>query len=89
MGDGKYPFNKDHIRTLGVLIRIIGAHFDPEIRYQLWILGSTTKIPTLSKGSTRKFKTRRSQSSFSSASDVAAENELTKGQPDLTVSEMK
>ena len=32
-------------------------------------LGSTTKIPRLSKGSTRKFKTRRSRSSFSSASD--------------------
>ena len=52
-------------------------------------LGSTTKIPRLSKGSTRKFKTRRSQSSFSSASDVFAENESTKGQPDLSVSEMK
>ena len=52
-------------------------------------LGSTTKIPRLSKGSTRKFKTRRSQSSFSSASDVFAENESTKGQPDLSVSEMR
>ena len=52
-------------------------------------LGSTTKIPRLSKGSTRKFKTRHSQSSFSSASDVFAENESTKGQPDLSVSEMK
>ena len=52
-------------------------------------LGSTTKIPRLSKGSTQKFKTRRSQSSFSSASDVLAENELTKGQADLSVSEMK
>ena len=52
-------------------------------------LGSTTKIPRLSKGSRRKFKTRRSQSSFSSASDVFAENESTKGQPDLSVSEMK
>ena len=52
-------------------------------------LGSTTKIPRLSKGSTRKFKTRRSQSSFSSASDVFAENESTEGQPDLSVSEMK
>ena len=38
MGEGKYPFNKDHIRILGVLIRIIGAHFDPEIRDKLWIL---------------------------------------------------
>ena len=38
LGDGKYPFNKDHIRVLGVLIRIIGAHLDPEIRDQLWIL---------------------------------------------------
>ena len=52
-------------------------------------LGSTTKIPRLSKGSTRKFKTRRSQTSFSSASDAFAEDESTKGQPDLSVSEMK
>ena len=52
-------------------------------------LGSTTKIPRLSKGSTRKFKTRRSQSSFSSASDVFAENESTKGQLDLSVSGMR
>ena len=52
-------------------------------------LGSTTKIPRLSKGSTQKFKTRRSLSSFSSASDVFAENESTKGQADLSVSEMK
>ena len=52
-------------------------------------LRSTTKILRMSKGSTRKFKTRRSQSSFSSASDVFAETESTKGQPDLSVSEMK
>ena len=52
-------------------------------------LGWTTKIPRLTKGRTRKFKTRRSQSSFSSASDVFAENESTEGQPDLSVSEMK
>ena len=52
-------------------------------------LGSTTKIPRLSKGSTQKFKTRRSQSSFSSASDVFAENESNKGQPDLSVSGMR
>ena len=51
-------------------------------------LGLTTKIPRLSKGTTRKFKTRRSQSSFSSASDVFAENESTKGPPELSVSEM-
>ena len=52
-------------------------------------LGSTTKIPRLSRGSTREVKTRRSQSSFSKASDVFAETESTKGQPDLSVSEMK
>ena len=52
-------------------------------------LGSTTKILRLSKGSTRKIKTRRSQSSFSSASDVFVENKSTKGQADLSVSEMK
>ena len=52
-------------------------------------LGLTTKIPRLSKGSTLKFKTRRSQSLFSSASDVFADNESTKGQADLSVSGMK
>ena len=52
-------------------------------------LGSTTKIPRLSKGSTRKFRTRHSQTSFSSASDAFAEDESSKGQPDLSVSEMK
>ena len=52
-------------------------------------LESTTKIPRLSKGSTRKFRTRRSQTSFSSASDAFAEDEPTKGQPDLSVIEMK
>ena len=52
-------------------------------------LGLTTKIPRLSKGSTRKFGARRSQSSFSSVSDVFADNELIKGQADLSVSRMK
>ena len=49
-------------------------------------LGLTTKIP---RPSTRKFKTRRSQSSFSSNSDIFADNESTKCQADLSVSEMK
>ena len=53
------------------------------------LLGLTTKIARLSKGSTRKFKTRLSQSSFSSVSDVFADNESSKGQADLSVSEMK
>ena len=52
-------------------------------------LGSTTKIPRLIKGSTRKFKTRRSQSSFSSASEVFADNESTKCQADLSVNGMR
>ena len=52
-------------------------------------LGLTPKIPRLSKGSTRKFKTRRSQSSFSSVSDVFADNESTTGQADLSVSRIK
>ena len=52
-------------------------------------LGMTTKVHRLSKGSTRKFRTRRSQSSFSSVSDVFADNESSKGQADLSVSEMK
>ena len=52
-------------------------------------LGLTTKFPRLSKGSTRKFTTRRSQSSFSSVSDIFADNESTKGQADLSVSKMK
>ena len=52
-------------------------------------LGLTTKIPGLSKGSMRKFKTRRSQSSFSSVSDVFDANESTKRQADLSMSGMK
>ena len=52
-------------------------------------LGLTTKIPRLSKGSTRKFRTRRSQSSLSSVSDIFADNESIKGQADLSVSGMK
>ena len=52
-------------------------------------LGMSTKIPRLSKGSTRKFRTRRSQSSFSSVSDVFTDNEPNKGQADLSVNEMK
>ena len=52
-------------------------------------LGLTTKILRLSKRSTRNFETRRSQSSFSSASDVFADNKSTKGHADLSVSEMK
>ena len=52
-------------------------------------LGMSTKIPRLSKGSTRKFRTRRSQSSFSSVSDVFTDNESNKGQADLSVSGMK
>ena len=52
-------------------------------------LGMSTKILRLSKGSTRKFRTRRSQSSLSSASDVFTDNEPNKGQADLSVSGMK
>ena len=52
-------------------------------------LGLTTKIPRLSKGSTRKFRVRRSQSLFSSVSDVFADNESIKGLADLSVSGMK
>ena len=53
------------------------------------LLGLTTKISRLSMGSTRKFRTRRNQSSFSSVPYVFADNESTKGQADLSVSEMK
>ena len=52
-------------------------------------LGLTTKVLRLSKGSTRKFKTRRSQSSFSSVSDVFADNGATKSQAGLSASGMK
>ena len=47
-------------------------------------LGPTTKIPRLSKGSTRKLKTR-----FSSSSDVFADKESPKGQADLSVNGMR
>ena len=49
----------------------------------------TTKIAWLSKGSTRKLRSRRSQSSFSSVSDIFADNESIKGQADLSVIGMK
>ena len=52
-------------------------------------LGTTTKIPRLSTGTTRKFKTRRSQSTVSSISDVFADEATTKGQAGLSVSVVK
>ena len=52
-------------------------------------LGLTTKIPWLSKGSTQKFKTRFSQSLFSSVSEVFADNGATEGQAAISVSGMK
>ena len=52
-------------------------------------LGTKTKIPRLSTGTTRKFKTRRSRSTVSSMSDVFADEATTKGQADLSVSGMK
>ena len=42
------------------------------------LLGAKNKIPRLSTGSTRKLKTRRSQSSFSSVSDVLLTTERLK-----------
>ena len=52
-------------------------------------VGATTKIPRLRTGTTRKFKTRRSQSTFSSISDVFADEATTKGQAGLSLSGMK
>ena len=49
----------------------------------------TTKNPRPSTGSTRKFKTRRSQSSFSSVSDIFVDDGTTKGEAGLSVSGMK
>ena len=53
------------------------------------LLGATTKIPRLSTGTTRMFKTRRSQSTVSSISDVFADEATTKVQAGLSVSGMK
>ena len=52
-------------------------------------LEARTKIPRLSTGTTRKFKTRRSQSTISSSSDVFADEATTKGQAGLSVRGMK
>ena len=52
-------------------------------------LGTTTKILRLSTETIRKFKTRRSQSTASSISDVFADKAETKGQAGLSVSGMK
>ena len=52
-------------------------------------LGETTKVPRLSTGSTRRFKSRRSQSSISSISDVFACEAASEDHSDLSVSRMK
>ena len=52
-------------------------------------LGAITKILRLSTETIRKFKTRRSQSTASSISDVFADKADTKGQAGLSVSGMK
>ena len=52
-------------------------------------LGATTKIPKLSTRTTGKLKTRRSQSTTSSISDVFADEATTKDQAGLSVSGMK
>ena len=52
-------------------------------------IGVTTRIPRLSTGSTRKFKSRRSQSTISSVSDIFADDATAKGQAGLSVSGMK
>ena len=52
-------------------------------------LRETSKIPRLSTGSTRKIKSRRSQSSVSSISDVFASETTSEGRSDLLVSRMK
>ena len=49
----------------------------------------TNKIPRLSTGSTRRFKSRRIQPSFSSVKDVFACEAESEGQNDLSVSGMK
>ena len=51
--------------------------------------GETTKIRRLSTGSTRRFRSRRSQSSISSITDVFACEAATEGHSDLSVSRMK
>ena len=52
-------------------------------------LGATNKIPRMSTGATRKFKTRRSRSTISSISDVFADEATTRDQAGLSVSGMK
>ena len=52
-------------------------------------VGETTKIPRLSTGSKRRFKSRRSQSSINSLSDVFAGEVVSEVHSDLSVSGMK
>ena len=52
-------------------------------------LGAIIKIPRLSTGTTRKIKTRRSQSTVSSISDVFADEATTKSHAGLSVCGMK
>ena len=52
-------------------------------------LGEVTKIPRLSTGNTRRFKSRRSQSSIGSITDAFACEAVSKGHSDLLVSGRK
>ena len=52
-------------------------------------LGETTRIPRLSAGSTRRFKSRGSQSSIGRISDVFACEAASEGHSDLSVTGMK
>ena len=52
-------------------------------------LGVTTKIPRLSTGTTREFKTQRSRSTNSSVSDVFADEATTRSQAGLSMRGMK
>ena len=51
--------------------------------------GELTKIPRLSTGSTRRFRSRRSQPSISRITDVFAGEAASEGHSDLSVSGMK
>ena len=51
--------------------------------------GELTKIPKLSTGSTRRFRSRRSQPSISSITDVFAGEAASEGSSDFSVSGMK
>ena len=76
------------LRHLRIVVNLYKNYYQSQDIQHRDSLGVTTKIPRLSTGTTRKFKTRRSRSKISSVSNVFADEATTRGQACFSVSGM-